>query len=88
MIEDGEDERTYESEGPRRYGPGSCAEAPTITQPRLARVLLIIIIVLLVLWTPGYYGYGRSRWGWGYGGDLLTLILVVILIWALIGGRP
>jgi len=50
-------------------------------------VLLIIIIVLLLLWTPGYYGYGRSRWGLGYGGHLLTLILVILLIWVLVGGR-
>ena len=50
-------------------------------------MLLILIIVLLVLWTPGYYGYGRSRWGIGYGGDILTLILVIVLIWLLIGGR-
>jgi hypothetical protein len=50
-------------------------------------MLLVLIIVLLVLWTPGYYGYGRRRWGLGYGGDILTLILVIVLIWALTGGR-
>jgi hypothetical protein len=49
--------------------------------------VLLIIIVLLLLWTPGYYGYGRSRWGLGYGGHLLTLILVILLIWVLVGGR-
>ena len=50
-------------------------------------MLLIIIIVLLLLWTPGYYGYGRTRWGFGNGGHFITLILVIILIWALVGGR-
>jgi hypothetical protein len=50
-------------------------------------MLLIIVIVLLLLWTPGYYGYGRSRWGLGYGGHLLTLILVIVLLWALFGRR-
>jgi hypothetical protein len=50
-------------------------------------VLLIIIIVLLVLWAPGYYGYGRSRWGIGYGGDIVTLLLIIILLWAIFGGR-
>jgi len=50
-------------------------------------MLLIIIIVLLVLWTPGYYGYGRTRWGIGYGGHFITLILVIVLIWALLVGR-
>lgn len=48
-------------------------------------MLLIIIIILLVLWTPGYYGYGRSRWGIGYGGDIITLLLVIFVIWLLIG---
>jgi hypothetical protein len=50
-------------------------------------MLLIIIIVLLLLWTPGYDGYGRTRWGFGYGGHFITLILVIVLIWALLGGR-
>jgi hypothetical protein len=50
-------------------------------------MLLIIIIVLLLLWTPGYYGYGRTRWGFGPGGDVLTLILVIVLLWALFGNR-
>ena len=50
-------------------------------------MLLIIIIVLLVLWAPGYYGYGRSRWGIGYGGDIVTLLLIIILLWAIFGGR-
>ncbi len=50
-------------------------------------MLLIIIIVLLLLWTPGYYGYGRTRWGMGRGGDLLTVILVIVLLWALLNGR-
>ena len=50
-------------------------------------MLLIIIIVILLLWTPGYYGYGHSRWGLGNGGHLITVILVIILIWALFGGR-
>ena len=50
-------------------------------------MLLIIIIVLLLLWTPGYYGYGRSRWGIGAGGHFITLILVIVLIVALLGGR-
>ena len=48
-------------------------------------MLLIIVIILLLLWTPGYYGYGRSRWGIGYGGDIVTLLLVIIVIWVLIG---
>ena len=48
-------------------------------------MLLIILIVLLVLWTPGYYGYGHSRWGLGHGGHLVTLILVIVLILALLG---
>lgn len=50
-------------------------------------MLLIVIIVLLLLWTPGYYGYGRTRWGLGGGGHLLTLILVIALIWVLVSGR-
>lgn len=50
-------------------------------------MLLIIIIVLLLLWTPGYYGYGRTRWGMGAGGDLLTLVLIIVLLWALFGNR-
>jgi hypothetical protein len=49
-------------------------------------MLLIIIIVLLVLWAPGYYGYGRRRWGFGCGGDVFTLILIVVLLWAIFGG--
>jgi hypothetical protein len=48
-------------------------------------MLLIIIIVLLVLWAPGYYGYGRRRWGLGCGGDALTLILIIVLLWAIFG---
>ena len=50
-------------------------------------MLLIIIIVLLILWAPGYYGYGRNRWGMGYGGDILTLLLIIVLLWAIFGGR-
>jgi len=50
-------------------------------------MLLIIVIVLLLLWTPGYYGYGRSRWVWGNGGHLITLVLVIVLLWVLFGGR-
>jgi amino acid permease len=57
---------------------------PTI---QAVEMLLIIVIVLLLIWTPGYYGYGRSRWGLGNGGHLLTLILVIVLLWALFGGR-
>lgn len=49
-------------------------------------MLLIIVIILLLIWTPGYYGYGRTRWGLGYGGHLLTLLLVILVIWLLIGG--
>jgi hypothetical protein len=50
-------------------------------------MLLIIIIILLILWAPGYYGYGRSRWGMGYGGDIVTLLLIIVLLWAIFGGR-
>ncbi len=48
-------------------------------------MLLIVLIVLVVLWTPGYYGYGRNRWNLGYGGHALTTILVIVLILALLG---
>ena len=48
-------------------------------------MLLIIVILLLLLWTPGYYGYGRSRWGIGHGGHFITLILVIVVIWLLLG---
>ena len=48
-------------------------------------MLLIILIILFVLWAPGYYGYGRSRWGIGYGGDIVTVILVIVVILALMG---
>ena len=47
--------------------------------------MLIIIIVLLLLWTPGYYGYGQRRMNLGYGGHLITTILVIVLILALLG---
>jgi hypothetical protein len=67
-----------------RFAPGSGRLTYQFIDPG-GTMLLIIIIVLLVLWTPGYYGYGRSRWGWSYGGDLLTLILVIVLIWILLG---
>ena len=50
-------------------------------------MLLIIIIVLLILWAPGYYGYGHRRWGLGNGGHIVTLLLIIILLWALFGGR-
>lgn len=81
-----------------RSGPGSRARALLMCPPNHpsaspnrgwpkpeGEMLLIIIIILLLLWTPGYYGYGRSRWGMGFGGDILTLILVIVLIWALLG---
>lgn len=48
-------------------------------------MLLVILIILLLLWGGGYYGYGKSRWGMGYGGDVVTLLLVIILIWMLVG---
>ena len=48
-------------------------------------MLLVIIIVLLILWAPGYYGYGRTRWGMGYGGDILTLLLIIVLLWVIFG---
>jgi hypothetical protein len=54
---------------------------------RGANVILIIVILLLLLWTPGYYGYGRSRWGIGNGGHFITLILVIVVIWLLLGRR-
>ena len=48
-------------------------------------MLLIIIIILLILWAPGYYGYGRSRWGMGYGGDILTLLLIIVNFRSVLG---
>ena len=48
-------------------------------------MLLIVLIVLLVLWTPGYYGYGRKRMDLGYGGHVITTILIIVLILALLG---
>lgn len=47
-------------------------------------MLLIVLIVLLILWAPGYYGYGHRRWGLGCGGHTITLILVILLLWALL----
>ena len=48
-------------------------------------MLLIVLIVLVVLWTPSYYGYGHRRWNLGYGGHAVTTILVIVLILALLG---
>ena len=48
-------------------------------------MLLIVLIVLFVLWTPGYYGYGHRRWNLGYGGHAVTTILLIVLILALVG---
>jgi amino acid permease len=50
-------------------------------------MLLVIVIILLLIWAPGYHFYGRRRYGWGCGGHVLTLILVIIVLWLLVGGR-
>ncbi len=47
--------------------------------------MLLIIIIVLLLWTPGYYGYGHRRMNLGYGGHFITTILVIVLILALLG---
>jgi hypothetical protein len=50
--------------------------------------LLLIIIVLLAiggLGTGPYWGYSRG-WGWGPSG-LIWALFVIVLIWALMGGR-
>ena len=48
-------------------------------------MLLIVLIVLLLFWTPGYYGYGRKRMDLGYGGHAVTTILVILLVLVLLG---
>lgn len=50
-------------------------------------MLLIIVIILLLIWAPGYHFYGRRRWGLGCGGHFLTLVLVIIVLWLLLGNR-
>ncbi|HEV8409687.1 MAG TPA: DUF3309 family protein [Gemmatimonadaceae bacterium] len=48
-------------------------------------MLLVILIILLLVWTPGYYGYGRQRMDLGYGGHAITTILIIVLVLALLG---
>lgn len=50
-------------------------------------MLLIIVIILLLIWAPGYHFYGRRRWGLGCGGHFLTLVLVIVVLWLLLGHR-
>jgi hypothetical protein len=45
-------------------------------------LLLLLIVVLLLFGGGGYYG---RRVGWGprgFGGSLVTVLLVILLIWA------
>ena len=48
--------------------------------------LIIIILVLLLLGGGGGY-YGYSRWGAGGGISIFGLVLIILLIAYLFGGR-
>ena len=51
----------------------------------LGTILLIILILLLIGAVPTW-PYSR---GWGYApSGVLGLLLVIVIIWLLVGGRP
>jgi hypothetical protein len=51
----------------------------------LSFFLLVLIIVLLL---GGGWGYSYGGWT-GYGpGSLVGLLVIVLIIWLLVGGRP
>lgn len=48
-------------------------------------IVLIVLLVLLLFGGLPVYPYSRN---WGYGpSGLLTVILVIVLLWFLLGGR-
>jgi hypothetical protein len=49
---------------------------------------LVLIVLIIVLLLGGGWGYSYGGWS-GYGpGGLVGLLVIVLLIWFLVGGRP
>jgi len=46
-------------------------------------MLLLLVVLLLLLGGGGYVGY--DRWGTGGGISTVTVILIVLLVWILLG---
>jgi hypothetical protein len=51
----------------------------------MSTLLVIIILLLLLGGGGGYYGY--SRWGTGGGVGIFGLVLIVLVVYYLVGGR-
>jgi hypothetical protein len=49
---------------------------------------LVPIVLIIVILLGGGWGYSYGGWT-GYGpGGLVGLLVIVLLIWLLVGGRP
>jgi hypothetical protein len=47
--------------------------------------ILLIVLILLIVGALPNWGYSRS---WGYGpSGLIGVLLIVLLVWILLGGR-
>lgn len=49
--------------------------------------LLVILLVLILVGGVGGFGLGEPGWDPRYGGGSIGLVLVIVLIWLLLGGR-
>jgi hypothetical protein len=69
----------------RHGGYPLSAVSPLLSEAQMSLILLILIIVLLL---GGGWGYSYGGWT-GYGpGGLVGLLVIVLIIFLLVGGRP
>jgi hypothetical protein len=57
-------------------------------QPSEAQMSPILWVLIIVLLLGGGWGYSYGGWT-GYGpGGIVGLLVIVLIIWLLVGGRP